>query len=134
MFESFIGTLKNFNGNMLQRICVQIPLLVSKKLFWSIKNSWTKRKVKSNWILFQYLNLRFGGKARTCASLLYSLQMVLYMGIVVYAPSLALEALTGLSRSLSIVLVGAVCMFYCTLGGMKAVIWTDVFQVQNNSI
>ncbi|XP_054270777.1 putative sodium-dependent multivitamin transporter isoform X2 [Macrosteles quadrilineatus] len=77
---------------------------------------------------YEYLYLRFGSKARTCASLMYSLQMVLYMGIVVYAPAIALEALTGLNQNISIVLVGAVCMFYCTLGGMKAVIWTDVFQ------
>jgi hypothetical protein len=27
-----------------------------------------------------------------------------------------------------IVLVGAVCTFYTTLGGLKAVVWTDVFQ------
>ncbi|XP_046669431.1 putative sodium-dependent multivitamin transporter isoform X1 [Homalodisca vitripennis] len=79
-------------------------------------------------MMLQYLNLRFGARARTCASLLFSLQMVLYMGIVVYAPALALEALTGLSQELSVLLVGIVCMFYSTLGGMKAVIWTDLFQ------
>lgn len=85
------------------------------------------------WLL-QYLSLRFGPQARTCTSLLYSLQMVLYMGIVVYAPALALEALTGLSHAFSIILVGAVCMFYCTLGGMKAVIVTDVFQVKYSQL
>jgi Na+/proline symporter len=49
-------------------------------------------------------------------------------GIVLYAPALALEALTGLNRSYSIVIVGAVCTFYSTIGGMKAVLLTDVFQ------
>jgi solute carrier family 5 (sodium-coupled monocarboxylate transporter), member 8/12 len=39
-----------------------------------------------------------------------------------------LEALTGLNRSYSIVIVGAVCTFYSTIGGMKAVLLTDVFQ------
>ena len=62
------------------------------------------------------------------ASISYTLQMVMYMGIVLYAPALALEALTGLNRSYSIVLVGAVCTFYSTIGGMKAVLLTDVFQ------
>lgn len=50
------------------------------------------------------------------------------MGIVLYAPALALEALTGLNRIWSILLVGAVCTFYSTIGGMKAVVLTDVFQ------
>lgn len=54
--------------------------------------------------------------------------MVMYMGIVLYAPALALEALTGLNRSWAIILVGAVCTFYSTIGGMKAVLLTDVFQ------
>lgn len=54
--------------------------------------------------------------------------MIMYMGIVLYAPGLALEALTGLNKSWSILLVGAVCVFYSTVGGMKAVVFTDVFQ------
>lgn len=36
--------------------------------------------------------------------------------------------MTGLSRSWSILLVGTVCTFYSTIGGMKAVLFTDVFQ------
>jgi sodium-coupled monocarboxylate transporter 8/12 len=77
----------------------------------------------------QYLELRFGQVARLVASLAFSLQMILYMGIVLYAPALALEAVTGLSKTLSVLSIGLVCTFYSTIGGMKAVIITDVFQV-----
>lgn len=66
---------------------------------------------------------------RLVASLAFSLQMILYMGIVLYAPALALEAVTGLSKTLSVLSIGLVCTFYSTIGGMKAVIITDVFQV-----
>lgn len=59
----------------------------------------------------------------------FSMQMILYMSIVLYAPSLALGAITGLSLTSSIILVGLVCVFYSTIGGIKAVIITDVFQV-----
>lgn len=56
--------------------------------------------------MFQYLELRFGKVARLAASLSYSLQMVLYMGVVLYAPALALEALTGISKVAAILSVG----------------------------
>ena len=62
------------------------------------------------------------------ASLSFSLQMVLYMGIVLHAPVLALSAVTGLSYLAAILVVGAACTFYSVLGGIKAVLATDVFQ------
>ena len=85
------------------------------------------------WIaVLQYLELRFGQVARLAASISFSLQMILYMGIVLYAPALALEAVSGISKSLSVWIIGLVCTFYSTIGGMKAVIFTDVFQVCEN--
>jgi len=80
----------------------------------------------------QYLELRFGHVARLAASISFSLQMILYMGIVLYAPALALEAVSGMPKALSVWTVGLVCTFYSTIGGMKAVILTDVFQVCEN--
>lgn len=77
----------------------------------------------------QYLDLRFGRPTRIVASFAFTLQMVLYMGIVVYAPSLALSAVTGLNKVGAILAIGLVCTFYSTIGGMKAVLITDVFQV-----
>ncbi len=52
----------------------------------------------------------------------------MYLAIVVYAPALALAQVTGLNMDLSIGLTFLVCIFYTTLGGIKAVIWTNVFQ------
>ncbi|XP_055695888.1 putative sodium-dependent multivitamin transporter [Lutzomyia longipalpis] len=77
---------------------------------------------------YEYLEKRFGRATRLCASIAYSLQMILYMGIVLYAPALALEAVTGMSRVASVLSIGIVCTFYSTIGGMKAVLITDVFQ------
>ncbi|GBP65767.1 Putative sodium-dependent multivitamin transporter [Eumeta japonica] len=77
---------------------------------------------------YEYLELRFGPRIRMIASLTYTLQMVLYNGIVLYAPAIVVEAITGLNRSVSILMVGLGCTIYSTLGGMKAVLFTDLLQ------
>jgi solute carrier family 5 (sodium-coupled monocarboxylate transporter), member 8/12 len=76
----------------------------------------------------QYLEKRFGAETRLSASIAYTLQMILYMGIVLFAPAIALEAVTGIDRTIAILAIGVVCTFYSTIGGMKAVLVTDVFQ------
>ncbi|XP_046668282.1 putative sodium-dependent multivitamin transporter isoform X2 [Homalodisca vitripennis] len=78
--------------------------------------------------VYEYLELRFGRHLRVLASLAYPVQSVLFMAVVLYAPALALETLSGLSTTWSILVVGSVCTFYSTVGGIKAVIMTDVFQ------
>ncbi|XP_058994535.1 sodium-coupled monocarboxylate transporter 2 isoform X2 [Mustela lutreola] len=54
---------------------------------------------------------------------------ILYTGVVVYAPALALNQVTGFDLWGSVFATGIVCTFYCTLGGLKAVVWTDAFQM-----
>lgn len=39
-----------------------------------------------------------------------------------------MNQVAGLNLNLAILCVGCVCIFYTSLGGMKAVIWTDVYQ------
>ncbi|KAG5683323.1 hypothetical protein PVAND_012609 [Polypedilum vanderplanki] len=77
---------------------------------------------------YEYLEKRFGLLTRLVASISYSIQMILYMGIVLFAPSLALETITGIPMSIAIVLIGIVCAFYSVIGGIKAVLLTDAFQ------
>ncbi|XP_060555334.1 sodium-dependent multivitamin transporter-like [Ruditapes philippinarum] len=79
--------------------------------------------------VFQYVEMRFGRVTRTIASVVYIIWMMFYMAIVLYGPSLALNAVTGLSLWGSILAVSSVCIFYTALGGMKAVLWADTFQV-----
>ncbi|XP_031830052.1 putative sodium-dependent multivitamin transporter [Nomia melanderi] len=77
---------------------------------------------------YEYLEKRFGVKARLMASFVYWIQLLLYSGVVLYAPALALEATTGISKTASIIIIGLVCTFYSSIGGIKAVLITDVFQ------
>ncbi|XP_076328011.1 sodium-coupled monocarboxylate transporter 1-like isoform X2 [Tachypleus tridentatus] len=55
--------------------------------------------------------------------------MIIYMAIVLYAPALALSQVTGISVWAAVLSIGLVCTFYTSVGGMKAVVWTDFFQV-----
>ncbi|XP_035278528.1 solute carrier family 5 member 6a isoform X1 [Anguilla rostrata] len=77
---------------------------------------------------YQYLELRFNKTVRVCGTVTFIFQMVIYMGVVLYAPALALNAVTGFDLWGAVLAMGLVCTLYTTLGGLKAVIWTDVFQ------
>ncbi|XP_064648287.1 sodium-coupled monocarboxylate transporter 1-like [Lineus longissimus] len=79
--------------------------------------------------VYEYLEMRFHRSLRVFGALTFILQMTLYMAIVLYAPSLALNQVTGLNIWISVFSVGLVCTFYTTLGGIKAVMWTDTFQI-----
>ncbi len=54
---------------------------------------------------------------------------MLYVALVVYAPTIALSSVTKLSWWACILALGLCSTLYTTLGGMKAIVWTDVFQI-----
>lgn len=78
---------------------------------------------------YEYLQLRFNKPVRYAATVIYIVQTILYTGVVVYAPALALNQVTGFNLWASVFATGIVCTFYCSLGGLKAVVWTDAFQM-----
>ncbi|MEO5762768.1 MAG: sodium:solute symporter [Vicinamibacteria bacterium] len=78
---------------------------------------------------YEYLEQRFDLKTRTLMSLLFLLQRGMAMGVTLYAPSLVLSTLFGLSEPLTILVMGGSTMLYVMKGGNKAVIWTDVVQM-----
>lgn len=51
------------------------------------------------------------------------------MSVVLLLPALALSAVTGFDVASSIIVMGIIATVYTVLGGIKAVIWTDVLQV-----
>ncbi len=77
---------------------------------------------------YEILEQRFNLFTRLLASTLFCIFMIVRMAIVLYLPSLALTAVTGIDIYLCIVLMGLVTIIYCTMGGVEAVIWGDVIQ------
>lgn len=78
--------------------------------------------------VYQYLELRFCKAVRICGTVTFIFQMVIYMGVGIYTPALALNAVTGFHLWGAVLATGLVCTLYTALGGLKAVVWTDVFQ------
>lgn len=77
---------------------------------------------------YEYLERRFNATTRLMASALFIIFMVARMALVLYLPSLALTAVTGIDIYTCIILMGAITIVYCTMGGVEAVVWGDVVQ------
>jgi SSS family solute:Na+ symporter len=78
---------------------------------------------------YEYLEHRFNRATRTLGAGLFVLMVVLWMGFVVLASSRILADLSDQPLWLVIAVVGLVATVYTTMGGLRAVIWTDVVQV-----
>ncbi|MBN2291972.1 MAG: sodium:solute symporter, partial [Pirellulales bacterium] len=77
---------------------------------------------------FEYLERRFGRLARFYAAIQYILFELFRMGFVLFLAAKAIHAMTGWNLVAIILVGGAVTIVYTTIGGVRAVIWTDVFQ------
>lgn len=78
---------------------------------------------------YEYLEERFNYLARAFGSLSFILFQLGRIGIVLLLPSLAITIVSGIPVETSILLMGVLCILYTALGGIEAVIWTDVLQV-----
>jgi SSS family transporter len=77
---------------------------------------------------YEYIALRFGPSARIAVASLFVLARLSWLGTVIYAPALALHVTTGIPQIMAIGIIGFLATVYCALGGLSAVIWTDVPQ------
>ena len=78
---------------------------------------------------YEYLEMRFNVVVRLFGSAAFILLQLSRMGIVIFLPAIALSAVTGINICLAILLMGLLSSFYTALGGIEAVIWSDVLQV-----
>ncbi len=105
-----------------------IPLIITPILWWLVVPVLLELKVTS---LYEYLEIRFNHPLRRLGTLLFAGYAIGWMGSALYATGLILQSMLGLSdMQLNLVLVGlgAFAVFYTAIGGVQAVIWTDVLQ------
>jgi len=80
--------------------------------------------------VFSYLETRFHPSIRMLSSALcIVMQIGARMSVILFLPALAISTITGLDVIWSIMMMGVFTIIYSTIGGSKAVIWTDVVQV-----
>ena len=80
--------------------------------------------------VFSYLETRFHPAIRMLSSALcIVMQIGARMSVILFLPALAISTITGLDVVWSILTMGVFTIIYSTIGGSKAVIWTDVVQV-----
>ena len=78
--------------------------------------------------IYEYLEMRFNYAVRILASLIFIAARLAWMATIVTAISVALEKLIGMDPVVSILGTTIIATAYTLVGGMKAIIWTDVIQ------
>lgn len=78
--------------------------------------------------IYDYQEKRFGPRARALISTIWLLSQTMTSAAILYATSLVLEFITGIDVVHAIVIVTIIALIYTALGGITAVIWTDVAQ------
>ena len=100
-------------------ICVA-PIII--KIFY-------KKYHHSNVITsYQFIHKRYGSLAKIFTASLYVLFRLAWLGLVIYAPSIAINLATGIPLIYGIIIIGIFATLYTTIGGLSAVIYTDVIQ------
>lgn len=78
--------------------------------------------------IYEYQEKRFGKRARGLISTIYLVSQTMSSAAVLYATSLVLSFITGVPVVWAIVIVTVIALIYTIMGGITAVIWTDVIQ------
>lgn len=78
---------------------------------------------------YEYLEQRFDAKTRALVSVIFLVQRGLAIGVALYAPAIVLTVLLGWPDRLTTIVMGSLVVLYTTVGGIKAVTWTDVQQM-----
>lgn len=78
--------------------------------------------------VYEYLGKRFNTLVRTVGSVTFSLYEVVRMGVLFLVPAIVMSVASDMDIYMSIIIMGIIATIYTYLGGLEAVIWSDVLQ------
>ncbi len=105
-----------------------IPLVITPILWFMFVPLFLRLKIST---VYQYLGIRFNNRMRKLGTLLFAGYAIGWMGSMLYAIGLIIQAVLGLTHTQfmwTLVGVGLFATLYTTLGGFEAVVWTDLLQ------
>ena len=123
---SYLGNPGEAYGNnasyLLFSLCgfLSVPIVIAFFL-----NFFYRLQITS---IYEYLELRFNYPVRLLASLIFIAARLAWMATIVTAISVAMQKLTGMEPTHCILATTVIATSYTLVGGMKAIIWTDVIQ------
>lgn len=110
--------LKPFMVNITVPLAIFVALTVSIPIFY-------KLKITS---IYGYMEQRLGKRMRFLTVILFFCTNLLQVSSMVFIPSLILQVITGWELSLIVPVIVIISIIYTLMGGIKAVIWTDLVQ------
>ncbi len=115
------------NWNFLTALLF-IPLVITPLLWWVFVPLFTRLGLHS---VYEYLEIRFNPSLRRLGALLFMGYAFGWLGSMLYAMGLILDAVLDLTEAqffLVLVAVGLVALVYTSFGGLKGIVWLDVLQ------
>jgi len=79
--------------------------------------------------LYDYLEIRFGSKARIALSLVFLVSRGLSTAVALYAASLVLSVCMDMSLGWTMMVLASITILYTTIGGIEADIYSDIIQM-----
>src|SRR5262249_14625225 len=121
---SFVGLPREaaYDNYHLYLAILFIPLFVVPLAGWLFIPLYHRLKLTS---AYEYLELRFDWRLRRAGSLLFGLYTLGWMGSMLYATGLIVQAALGVGeaeRIVTMIVLGAVTAAYTTVGGFKATV------------
>ncbi len=78
---------------------------------------------------YQFLGNRFGSPMRKYSSITFIVLRIFADGVRLFTTAIPIKFVTGLGYFECIVIIGVITLIYSYIGGIKAIIWTDVIQM-----
>jgi SSS family transporter len=78
---------------------------------------------------YEYLGEHLGRGGQICGSSLFACALYIGAAFRIYVGAIPLKVATGLDLTSCLLIISVLAMAYTLMGGLRAVIWTDVFQM-----
>lgn len=123
---TFLGAPADVFGADMTFLMFQFGALISVAIVGAIFiPRFRSSGIQSAYELFER---KFSRTTRRLAAAFYCMHLLLRTGILLYAPALVLSQILGIGLGTAILVTAVIAVLYTWLGGIKAVIWTDVLQ------